>query len=159
MVNQFTHVKELKSKLRKVNRTVQYVKGFKLLFTGQHSGCGPLPADTSNFMISDNGIVAPPPTLDRILQHRVESADGMGDDADSSNGSSDGTAAAAVPSSPTDAHYSTEELSMAVATTCVCAMVIGFIGGFLMARKCGCGGLLMPNQEMDNPYHVPYLNQ
>ena len=48
---------------------------------------------------------------------------------------------------------------MAVATTCVCALVIGFIGGFLMARKCGCGGLLNTNQEMDNPYHVPYLNQ
>ena len=61
---------------------------------------------------------------------------------------------------------------MAVATTCVCALVIGFVGGFLMARRCGgCwGGSLGPpvaatlgglinNPDVDNPYHVPYLNQ
>ena len=47
--------------------------------------------------------------------------------------------------------YSTEELSMAVATSCVSALIIGFIAGFLLARKCQCGS--------DNPYHVPYLNR
>ena len=47
--------------------------------------------------------------------------------------------------------YSTEELSMAVATSCVSALVLGFVVGFLVARKCQCGS--------DNPYHVPYLNR
>ena len=47
--------------------------------------------------------------------------------------------------------YSTEELSMAVATSCVSALLLGFIAGFLLARKCQCGS--------DNPYHVPYLNR
>jgi len=47
--------------------------------------------------------------------------------------------------------YSTEELSMAVATSCVSALIIGFVAGFLLARKCQCGS--------DNPYHVPYLNR
>jgi len=52
------------------------------------------------------------------------------------------------------AHYSAEELSMAVATSCVCALVLGFITGFLMSRRCSCS----PRDD-DNPYHVPYLNQ
>ena len=52
------------------------------------------------------------------------------------------------------AHYSAEELSMAVATSCVCALVVGFITGFLMSRRCSCS----PRDD-DNPYHVPYLNQ
>ena len=52
------------------------------------------------------------------------------------------------------AHYSAEELSMAVATSCVCALVLGFITGFLMARKCSC-----KRDPEENPYHVPYLNQ
>ena len=47
--------------------------------------------------------------------------------------------------------YSTEELSMAVATSCVSALILGFLAGFLLARKCQCGS--------DNPYHVPYLNR
>ena len=47
--------------------------------------------------------------------------------------------------------YSTEELSMAVATSCVSALIVGFVAGFLLARKCQCGS--------DNPYHVPYLNR
>jgi len=47
--------------------------------------------------------------------------------------------------------YSTEELSMAVATSCVSALILGFVAGFLVARKCQCGS--------DNPYHVPYLNR
>lgn len=47
--------------------------------------------------------------------------------------------------------YSTEELSMAVGISCVSALLIGFIVGFLLARKCQCGS--------DNPYHVPYLNR
>ena len=47
--------------------------------------------------------------------------------------------------------YSTEELSMAVATSCVSALILGFVAGFLLARKCQCGS--------DNPYHVPYLNR
>ena len=51
-------------------------------------------------------------------------------------------------------HYSAEELSMAVATSCVCALVIGFITGFLLARRCSCS-----SRDDDNPYHVPYLNQ
>ena len=50
-------------------------------------------------------------------------------------------------------HYSAEELSMAVATSVVCALVVGFITGFLMARRCSC------SRDHDNPYHVPYLNQ
>ena len=50
-------------------------------------------------------------------------------------------------------HYSAEELSMAVATSVVCALVVGFITGFLMARRCSC------SRDTDNPYHVPYLNQ
>jgi semaphorin 6 len=51
-------------------------------------------------------------------------------------------------------HYSAEELSMAVATSCVCALVIGFMTGFLLARRCSCS-----SRDEDNPYHVPYLNQ
>ena len=51
-------------------------------------------------------------------------------------------------------HYSAEELSMAVATSCVCALVVGFITGFLMSRRCSCS-----TRDDDNPYHVPYLNQ
>ena len=51
-------------------------------------------------------------------------------------------------------HYSAEELSMAVATSCVCALVVGFITGFLMSRRCSCS-----SRDDDNPYHVPYLNQ
>lgn len=51
-------------------------------------------------------------------------------------------------------HYSAEELSMAVATSCVCALVVGFITGFLMARRCSCS-----SRDDDNPYHVPYLHQ
>ena len=50
-------------------------------------------------------------------------------------------------------HFSAEELSMAVATSCVCALVLGFISGFMLARKCSC------KREEENPYHVPYLNQ
>ena len=49
--------------------------------------------------------------------------------------------------------YTSEELSMAVATSCVCALVVGFITGFLLARRCSC------SREGENPYHVPYLNQ
>jgi hypothetical protein len=52
---------------------------------------------------------------------------------------------------PGHGSYSTEELSMAVATSCVSALLLGFIAGFLLARKCQCG--------TDNPYHVPYLNR
>ena len=52
------------------------------------------------------------------------------------------------------AQYSTEELSMAVATSCVCALVVGFVTGFLMARRCSCS-----REVEENPYHVPYLNQ
>jgi len=51
----------------------------------------------------------------------------------------------------TSGRYSTEELSMAVATSCVSALIVGFVAGFLLARKCQCGS--------DNPYHVPYLNR
>jgi hypothetical protein len=43
---------------------------------------------------------------------------------------------------------------MAVATSCVCALVIGFMTGFLLARRCSCS-----SRDEDNPYHVPYLNQ
>ena len=50
-----------------------------------------------------------------------------------------------------EGRYSTEELSMAVATSCVSALILGFVAGFLLARKCQCGS--------DNPYHVPYLNR
>ncbi len=58
-----------------------------------------------------------------------------------------------------DSHYSTEELSMAVATSCVCALVVGFVGGFLMARRCSCHGGGARDLQEENPYHVPYLNQ
>ncbi len=51
-------------------------------------------------------------------------------------------------------NYSAEELAMAVATSCVCALVLGFISGFLLARRCSCS-----RRADDNPYHVPYLNQ
>lgn len=50
-----------------------------------------------------------------------------------------------------EGRYSTEELSTAVITSCACALLLGFIAGFLVARKCRC--------EPDNPYHVPYLNR
>jgi len=50
-----------------------------------------------------------------------------------------------------EGRYSTEELSMAVTTSCVSALILGFVAGFLIARKCQCGS--------DNPYHVPYLNR
>ena len=52
-----------------------------------------------------------------------------------------------------DSSYTAEELSMAVATSCVCALVVGFITGFLLARRCSC------SRQDENPYHVPYLNQ
>ncbi len=52
-----------------------------------------------------------------------------------------------------NSHYTAEELSMAVATSCVCALVVGFVSGFLLARRCSCA------REEENPYHVPYLNQ
>ena len=68
-----------------------------------------------------------------------------------------------------DSHYSSEELSMAVATSCVCALVLGFVSGFLLARRCACaGGMTGGGHRADlppacggdeNPYHVPYLNQ
>ena len=50
-----------------------------------------------------------------------------------------------------EGRYSTEELSLAVATSCLSALILGFVAGFLLARKCQCGS--------DNPYHVPYLNR
>jgi hypothetical protein len=34
-----------------------------------------------------------------------------------------------------EGRYSTEELSTAVITSCACALVIGFIAGFLVARQ------------------------
>lgn len=55
--------------------------------------------------------------------------------------------------SDSQSQFSAEELSMAVATSCVCALVLGFISGFMLARKCSC------KREEENPYHVPYLNQ
>ena len=47
--------------------------------------------------------------------------------------------------------YSTEEFSVAVAASWVCALIVGFVAGYLLGRKCQCGS--------DNPYHVPYLNR
>ena len=98
-----------------------------------------------HLLVTDHGL-RPPPALDRVV-HRVDT--GFVEARDS---------VLVVPAdegSVPGAQYSTEELSMAVATTCVCALVIGFIMGFLMARKCACG----TNPDLDNPYHVPYLNQ
>jgi len=54
---------------------------------------------------------------------------------------------------PVEDQYTAEELSLAVATSCVCALVVGFVTGFLMARRCSC------SRTPENPYHVPYLNQ
>ena len=92
-----------------------------------------------------------PPSYDRIL-HKGINNDHITDEIDI-----EGVDIIAVPADDVMnvAHYSTEELSMAVATSCVCALVLGFITGFLMARKCSCG----KNRDGDNPYHVPYLNQ
>ncbi|CAB4068550.1 SEMA6 [Lepeophtheirus salmonis] len=52
-------------------------------------------------------------------------------------------------------HYSTQELSMAVATSCICALLLGFVIGFFIARArdCSC------SRNGENPYHVPYFNQ
>ena len=74
---------------------------------------------------------------------------------DTKSNSNQGSGFTLVPGlTPIDgSHYSAEELSMAVATSVVCALVVGFITGFLMARRCTC------SRDNDNPYHVPYLNQ
>ncbi len=65
-----------------------------------------------------------------------------------------GTSSLDLPSFVEDAEYYTvEELSMVAATSCVCALVVGFVSGFLLARRCSC------SREEENPYHVPYLNQ
>ena len=137
--------------------------------SGLHDRCGPLPqhfASYSNgnnniwdsndersgvhFLITKEGMMAPP-SYDRIL-HKGINNDHITDEIDI-----EGVDIIAVPADDVMnvAHYSTEELSMAVATSCVCALVLGFITGFLMARKCSCG----KNRDGDNPYHVPYLNQ
>ena len=127
---------------------------------GQHNGCGPLPHANSerhrdvgvHFLITDQGVLAPPPSFDQILHqgvHQTNSDAGKFPERDTV------LVIPADESSIPGAQYSTEELSMAVATTCVCALVIGFILGFLMARKCACG----TTPDLDNPYHVPYLNQ
>lgn len=78
-----------------------------------------------------------------------------GDNSLHNNNNNQGTGFTLVPGlTPIDgSHYSAEELSMAVATSVVCALVVGFISGFLMARRCSC------SRDHDNPYHVPYLNQ
>ena len=135
--------------------------------SGKHSGCGPPPQNLAShfigahslnslderngvhFMLTKEGMMSPP-LYDKIL------------DQSSNNHITDeieieGVDIIAVPAEDVMnvAHYSAEELSMAVATSCVCALVLGFITGFLMARKCSCG----ENRDRDNPYHVPYLTQ
>ena len=135
--------------------------------SGKHSRCGPPPQNLAShfigahslnslderngvhFMLTKEGMMSPP-LYDKIL------------DQSSNNHITDeieieGVDIIAVPAEDVMnvAHYSAEELSMAVATSCVCALVLGFITGFLMARKCSCG----ENRDRDNPYHVPYLTQ
>ena len=52
---------------------------------------------------------------------------------------------------------------MAVATSCVCALVLGFLSGFLLARRPACGGSGGIGRDLprgdENPYHVPYLHE
>ena len=136
--------------------------------SGKHNRCGPPPHNLAShlngahswntfddrngvhFLITKEGMMAPP-SSDRIL-HQGISNNHITDEIQI-----EGVDIVAVPANDVInvGHYSAEELSMAVATSCVCALVLGFITGFLMARKCSCG----ENRDGDNPYHVPYLNQ
>ena len=146
---------------------------FQNVFTGRHKGCGhDSSLDISNdlahtgiklFLETDSEIH--PQASGSIVQtpevaqetSRVKTRTSINDN-DESNDKSTGfepmiPGLTTTPLEPHH-HYSAEELSMAVATSCVCALVIGFITGFLMSRRCSCS-----SREDDNPYHVPYLNQ
>ena len=135
--------------------------------SGKHSRCGPPSQNLAShinranlnsldernsvhFLLTKEGMMAPP-SSDRILDQ------GLSNNHITDEIEIEGVDIIAVPADDVMnvAHYSAEELSMAVATSCVCALVLGFITGFLMARKCSCG----ENRDGDNPYHVPYLTQ
>ena len=106
-----------------------------------------------HFLLTKEGMMVPP-SSDRILDQGFSNNNHIKNEDDIEI---EGVNIIAVPADDimTIGHYSAEELSMAVATSCVCALVLGFITGFLMARKCSCG----ENRSGDNPYHVPYLTQ
>lgn len=127
---------------------------------GKHLSCGIAPSSSSiprtdphngvHFFITHQGYMELlSPSMDNILHQDIDQTLDIETIDDHHT-----HVVSSIPKFP-GSQYSTEELSMAVATSCVCALVIGFIFGFLMARKCACGS----NADVDNPYHVPYLNQ
>ena len=139
------------------------------IVSGKHSRCGPPTQNLASrnsgaysfnsiqerngvhFLLTKEGLMAPP-SSDRILDQGFPNNKHITDEIEI-----EGVDIIAVPADNVlnVAHYSAEELSMAVATSCVCALVLGFITGFLMARKCVCG----EHRDGDHPYHVPYLTQ
>jgi len=153
------------------NSNVEILKSSDFLqnvLTGKHEGCGHdssldmtndlahsgikvyLPRFKNELPLASGSIVKAPSHLD-VVKEPIEAVPTPKDD--------NADLASIIPgltTSPLEphAHYSAEELSMAVATSCVCALVLGFISGFLLARRCSCS-----SRDDDNPYHVPYLNQ
>ena len=150
---------------------------FQNVFTGRHKGCGhDSSLDISNDLAhtgiklfletnsefhpqASGSIVKAAPEIENDNRPRVKTRTSTDGDHDEDGDSSAGGFEPLIPGLTTTPlephhHYSAEELSMAVATSCVCALVVGFITGFLMSRRCSCS-----SRDDDNPYHVPYLNQ
>ena len=144
---------------------------FQNVFTGRHKGCGHdssldisndlahtgiklfLETDSELFPQASGSVVKAAP---EVIKDKSINTPGTSDE---SKGGTGGGFDPMIPGLTTTQlephhHYSAEELSMAVATSCVCALVVGFITGFLMSRRCSCS-----SRDDDNPYHVPYLNQ
>ena len=150
---------------------------FQNVFTGRHKGCGhDSSLDISNDLAhtgiklfletnsefhpqASGSIVKATPEIENDIRPQVKTRTSTDGDNDEVGDSSAGGFDPLIPGLTTTPlephhHYSAEELSMAVATSCVCALVVGFITGFLMSRRCSCS-----SRDDDNPYHVPYLNQ
>ena len=145
-----------------------YLWLFQNVFTGRHEGCGhDSSLEVSNELVHTGiKMFLPGSTPENLYPHAsgsvVQTPPGLGvpnvDKIDPSLQENNGfdpliPGLTTTPLEPHH-HYSAEELSMAVATSCVCALVVGFITGFLMSRRCSCSA-----REDDNPYHVPYLTQ
>ena len=130
----------------KDTNSVDSVSFVQNVVTGKHAQC-PVEEGEDEDLLQE--LPSSRVLLDQSGLPRPEGDLAGGDSARSDSGSRD-----FVSRDPNLAYYSAEELSMAVATSCVCALVFGFITGFLMARKCSCR-----REVEENPYHVPYLNQ
>jgi semaphorin 6 len=121
------------------------------VLTGKHSDCGNMGGGAAESSYTQTSDEEP---KSRVLVDITP--DDVDDEADNLFGDiADGANHVHRHHHP-DSHYSTEELSMAVATSCVCALIIGFVTGFLMSRRCSCSSRELADE---NPYHVPYLNQ